>query len=1075
MPDTADSSPVQDVQMFESSNWHLALTLIERRQLIRRYKPHWHDVRLQAGSETAAPPLREAELSFESNACLTERLAALSMCEAEYKTLLSLPAEALAAAVQERPQWLAQLSEVFSDESGIKCGLQQSNFLRAIEPLLKKSRRRLQEGIVVIVDGRGTKTFDPYTAEPLLVENLRRRLLWMIGRTFALELNVARVKGNLQGTTPELRFQEFIERLSDPDIAMAILEEYPVLARQLIMCADQWLAYSLEFLDRLVKDFSAICVAFAPGSDPGVLMQLKSEAGDRHRDGRSVVIAKFNSGFSIVYKPRSLATDIHFNELLAWSNQRGFDPCYRTLRVLDRGTYGWVEFVKPEPCLSTDEISRFFQRQGGNLALLFVLDATDIHHENLIAAGEHPVLVDLEALFSPQLALSETNKIELLAIDGLLNSVLRIGLLPQGAVESADFSGFGNVQGQLSPIGVPQWQQSATDEMRYVRARTVMIGGANQATLAGKPADPLKQAEAIDEGFRNMYRLLMKHRQELLSGEGPLAAFREDEVRVVLRSTLTYGHLREESFHPDVLRNAVDRDCLLDQLWVSVAREPFLSKVITAEQVALQRCDIPLFTTRANSRHLETCSGQFIPEFLSHSGLDSCMRRTHDLSEDHLERQRWLIRASLATMDANTEFQQAPSRPLGPTDNVAAEYLPAAVSAGERLLALALRGGGGAAWIGLVSTGKQRCLLVPTNIDLYDGLIGTALFLAYLGSVTRQERFASVAREALTTSLALCVPENPVMSRIGGFSGMGGLIYVLTHLGVLWNETELLAKATVTAGTLTELIDQDDQFDIIGGAAGCVLALLGLYRATGNENILDLARRGGESLLAHASEQQVGYGWCNASFGPLALTGFSHGAAGVAYALSELSAHTRTQRFDDMAMQAMLYERSVFSAEVGNWPDLRQFTQPTHNSRGEMEAFSVAWCHGAPGIGLGRLNMFERFDDLAIRAEIEAAVRTTLARGLGENQSLCHGTLGNLEFLSQAAAKLEAPDLVSCVNHHKMALLENIANHGWNCGLPLGVVSPGLMTGLAGIGYGLLRFAEPLRVPSVLSLAPPLM
>jgi lantibiotic modifying enzyme len=33
--------------------------------------------------------------------------------------------------------------------------------------------------------------------------------------------------------------------------------------------------------------------------------------------------------------------------------------------------------------------------------------------------------------------------------------------------------------------------------------------------------------------------------------------------------------------------------------------------------------------------------------------------------------------------------------------------------------------------------------------------------------------------------------------------------------------------------------------------------------------------------------------------------------------------------------------------------------------------------------------------------------------------------------------------------------------------------SPGLMNGLAGIGYALLRLAEPERVPSVLTLAPP--
>jgi lantibiotic modifying enzyme len=39
------------------------------------------------------------------------------------------------------------------------------------------------------------------------------------------------------------------------------------------------------------------------------------------------------------------------------------------------------------------------------------------------------------------------------------------------------------------------------------------------------------------------------------------------------------------------------------------------------------------------------------------------------------------------------------------------------------------------------------------------------------------------------------------------------------------------------------------------------------------------------------------------------------------------------------------------------------------------------------------------------------------------------------------------------------------------CATPRGAESPGLMTGLAGIGYAFLRLAEPERVPSVMSLS----
>jgi len=44
---------------------------------------------------------------------------------------------------------------------------------------------------------------------------------------------------------------------------------------------------------------------------------------------------------------------------------------------------------------------------------------------------------------------------------------------------------------------------------------------------------------------------------------------------------------------------------------------------------------------------------------------------------------------------------------------------------------------------------------------------------------------------------------------------------------------------------------------------------------------------------------------------------------------------------------------------------------------------------------------------------------------------------------------------------------------GLRWGLPLNVETPGLMTGLAGIGYGLLRLADPEQIPCLLLLEPP--
>jgi lantibiotic modifying enzyme len=216
-----------------------------------------------------------------------------------------------------------------------------------------------------------------------------------------------------------------------------------------------------------------------------------------------------------------------------------------------------------------------------------------------------------------------------------------------------------------------------------------------------------------------------------------------------------------------------------------------------------------------------------------------------------------------------------------------------------------------------------------------------------------------------------------------------------------------------------------------------------------------------------------GIAWVTRGMNGRALTGFSHGAAGVAWSLLPLAALTGDGRFRAAALSGLDYERGLFSPRAGNWPDLRDPGPLTAAATGDGANFALAWCHGAPGIGLARLDSLAYLDDSAVRAEIDVALRATLAGGFGSNHSLCHGDLGNLELLLLAGQVLGDPGWRGHADRLAARILDSIDREGWCCGVPLGVESPGLMTGLAGIGYGLLRLAEPARVPSVLLLAPP--
>jgi type 2 lantibiotic biosynthesis protein LanM len=1072
-------------QTFQDSSWYKALTFNERVAALR-------ESLTPATGEDRHQALRRAERwreqAFAGNESqLDKNLAADGITPDELLSVLGASSEAVKTWSSRPPVWLARLTEAFSGDSWVgRMPLSEQlkaeemiGLLELVRPLVGEGCERVHAGIQHLLGLHRHLPFDPNTVKELLFRPLPSSLCQMMSRTVVLEMHVARLHDLLQGDTTRQRCQSFVERLRSPDHALDLLLEYPLLARQLANCVDQWAGSSLEFLERLCADWDTIR-AELNSADPGVLVQLECGMGDTHRNGRSVAVASFQSGFRLVYKPRSLSLDIHFQRLLAWLNERGDHAAFRALTILDRGKYGWVEFVAAGGCASRDEVERFYERQGGYLALLYCLKAADFHYENLIAAGEHPLLLDLEALFHPILHGFDSNSAEQLAASALRRSVLSTGLPPHrmwanDRSDGVDLSGFGGAPDQMTPFSVAVWEGVGTDEMRLIRKRLEMGGSRNRPTLNGCEVNPLDYAETLSAGFANIYRLLMRHRDELLAPGGPLALFADDEVRVIVRETQTYGALLRESFHPDVMRDGIDRDILFDRLWTQTRYLPELSRLVPHEIADLQRGDIPLFTTRPASTDLWTSSETRIAGFLEEPGLLLATRHIQQLSEDDLSRQRWFLRMSLSTLTVESEHRSFPSYDLTESraDMDRERLLSAACAIGRRLEHLALRGEGDASWIGVTPTVEGHLQVTPLGMDLYDGLPGTALFLAYLGAMTREESHTALARAALNTLRRQANRSRSSMSCIGGFTGWGGIIYTLAHLSALWKEPALYQEAEEIAASLPDLIAGDELSDVIGGAAGCIWSLASLLHCNPSRRTLQLMLQCGERLIDRAVPMECGAGWIPKFGGTVPLAGLSHGAAGIASALFALTGISGDPRFRKAGCAALSYERTLFCRESGNWRDLRDIPNAGKAGPDTKGRFFVAWCHGAPGIGLARLQCLDYVDQPEIRREIDVALQTTLAQGFGHNHSLCHGDLGNVDLLLQASQVLGDRRSVAEVNRLGGIILDSIDQHGWLCGLPFGVESPGLMTGLSGIGYELLRLADPLCVPSILSLAPP--
>ncbi|HEX6097355.1 MAG TPA: type 2 lanthipeptide synthetase LanM family protein [Thermoanaerobaculia bacterium] len=1044
----------------DSPRWALAQTLAER---IANRRPHSFD------GATAEKRLArwKATGPFANDPHLwQEKLAALGLTEDELRELLGETPEG-------RPAWLETIAAAYGEGDTTpafpwpaSADLGRCRFLPLIEPLVWHFWSRLELEARAVLAAHPEAPFTPEIAR-VLTGHLPDHFAALLNRTLVVEMHVLKIDDRLQGETPEERFADFIRHLRTKTYALEVLEQYPVLAHQAVQRLELWLSACVELLQRLAADAEAI----ADGEAIGRLREVHGAISDFHRGGRSVFLLVFESGFEIVYKPKSLALESAFQQLLGWLNARGIEPSFRQTRVLDRGDYGWMERIRTGPCPDEAALRRFLERQGAYLALLYALDGTDFHHENLLASGEHPILIDLETLFQPWLNTTDLQDVESAPGSPLRATVLRANLLPErwyGDKDNAgvDLSGLTATEGQLTPRPMLATADEGRDTMRMERRRMRIPVGDNRARVENGPELAAHELAApIEAGFRRMYALLAQHREELIA---ELQAFADCEVRILFRTTMSYGTVLLESLHPHALGNALERDRLFDTLWTSVRRRPYLSALFASESEDLHRGDIPLFLSRPGTSDAFHWRGRRFAGFFEQTGLERVADRIRGLSPRDLERQVALIRDTFDAVRISGPGVTRPSYELVPraARPEQGELLALACEVADRVVERAFENGEQAHWMILDYREPDGWTVVPAHPDLWLGLPGIAFFLGHLGAATGRARYTEVARKALFAQRQQ-LASSATLTAVGAFNGWGGVIYTLAHLGRLWNDEALLDEAESYARRLRPLIAEEQGLDVIMGSAGCILSLLALSQVRPSPLVDELMLACGERLLAAAEPQAAGLGWRIQLAGNRVLAGISHGAAGIALALLRLFDRTGDARFRDAALGAVAFERSVFAEAEQNWPDLRLGAQGADGSAGH---FMWAWCHGAPGIGLARIAGLPWLDDAEVRREIDVALRSTLANGFGENHTLCHGDLGNLELLFAAADVLGDRALEERAWSIAGGIVDDIRRGGWLSGLPGNIETPGLMAGLSGIGYGLGRLARPDVFPRLLTL-----
>lgn len=481
----------------------------------------------------------------------------------------------------------------------------------------------------------------PRTALAIIEQALLVRLSSLSLATYSSEFGLFRalhpaLPGEVSAAS-DTRYRAFVKAM-EADGGSEIMHHYPVLAALLDTVAVDWVAAQGEMLLRLAADWPDLRDRFGMAGAAPTIVALSPYRSDPHNHGRSVAMIGFEDGGTLAYKPRAMAMDAAWDALLGWANALGPPRAFRRPALLPRDGYGWMAPVVARPCHTGAQLDDYYHRSGAIACLVALCQGTDIHHENLIAAGDQPVIVDAETLFQPRLHPAFAATLGAGARrdatgETLADALAETGLLPRPG--EIDFSGLGASGPVATPFLHPVCHHANSDAMAVARIPYRAGPQGNAPTLAGAPAKAAQHIDAICAGFAGMVALVVDNRQSLCD---LVESWRGARSRLVVRSTNAYGLMLNASTHPQLLRDADARRTHFARLHGGTdARSPGAQALVDAEMSALHRMDVPHILRACDA----ACDGWPSP-------LDQALARIHALDAADLDACLSLLRSRLA-------------------------------------------------------------------------------------------------------------------------------------------------------------------------------------------------------------------------------------------------------------------------------------------------------------------------------------------------------------------------------------------------------------------------------------------
>ena len=822
--------------------------------------------------------------------------------------------------------------------------------------------------------------------DQILVQVLTRaesRIRDTATRTLVAAVNKASADGVLRGDRPQDRYQHFIQACW-PDY----LEQFPILAPALGHLVRNTRDAALELFQRLDRDREALHLRF--GIDPvDPLVSIGDAAGDTHAHGRAVGILTFASGAHLVYKPRDISCEAAFEKIIDHVNAMAKTalPAAPTLAC---DGYGYVGYVQAEDV--RDMGARFMRACGELAAILYLLDARDMHFENILPTRRGPIPVDLETLLHPaRVHTGPKPEADGNAYDAIGRSVYGIGILPlvlPGKDENSGHVDLGFLGGDnqgMSPFKRMVFDNAFTDRMQ-MRLQASPTEQRSTVVRDGSEEDIHRLAEQMADGFVKVCQAVIREPSSWTTmlkqaATGMRIRYIHNPTSLyaqTLRMTASAAAMAEPELSVGLLKRIAISSKLSDQ------------RLIGSEMVQMAERDIPYFTAEATGTAVYDCDGNDTGARLTKSPLSRALAKAAALDDRVVEQQLRMLYAAFSARFPDNHLSGGQAASDVPSSNGGQASLEALARAlADDLVATNMPDRFAhlpSTWIGPLAS-AQAARPWPSGVlgyDLYTGRTGPALALATAGRYFGEPRYLGVARQIFSTSAAILsdgVYEQRSLAQSGpsGYTGITGLLLSLSVTGRMLAEPGWVKAAQEAVPLAVDQIGPENSPDVISGISG----IAAMISTVGGGYATDALARLAAQLDRHLVDPR-GSWW--------EQSGFAHGIAGVLYTLAFLRPCLGDRV--DPAIELLLDRLETFyDPQEENW-----FTNTSSRSR-----FSTGWCHGAAGIALALSQVSQATGDLRARTWLDTALANMLRYGFGRNLTWCHGDLGNHDILAQIA------------------------------------------------------------------------